>query len=101
MDDYYLNLLDWSSGNVLAVALGASVYLWHAESGAISELMQTAEYDDFITSVSWAADGKHIAVGIHSAEVQIWDADKGVKVFPLMKILQTLHLFSLRKKEHL
>lgn len=29
-DDYYLNLLDWSPNNVLAVALGNSVYLWSA-----------------------------------------------------------------------
>ena len=27
LDDYYLNLLDWSVGNVLAVALGPTVYL--------------------------------------------------------------------------
>ena len=31
LDDYYLNLLSWSqSSNVLAVALGSSVYLWDA-----------------------------------------------------------------------
>jgi cell division cycle protein 20 (cofactor of APC complex) len=30
VDDYYLNLMDWNSGNLLAVALGAHVYLWNA-----------------------------------------------------------------------
>lgn len=30
-DDFYLNLLDWSARNTLAVALGQSVYLWNAE----------------------------------------------------------------------
>lgn len=30
VNDYYLNLLDWSSNNVLAVALGAHIYLWNA-----------------------------------------------------------------------
>ena len=29
-DDYYLNLLDWSSSNVLSVGLGTAVYLWSA-----------------------------------------------------------------------
>ena len=29
-DDYYLNLVDWSSTNMLSVALGGSVYLWSA-----------------------------------------------------------------------
>lgn len=35
VDDYYLNLLDWSSGNILAVCLAQTVYLWNAETGDI------------------------------------------------------------------
>ena len=38
VDDYYLNLLDWSSQNVSAVALGPHVYLWHASTGTIQQL---------------------------------------------------------------
>jgi len=77
LDDYYLNLLDWSSTNVVAVALGPTVYLWNAGSGDIAQLCQTAEgTDDHITSVSWAADGKHVAVGTAHSEVQIWDASR-------------------------
>lgn len=33
MNDYYLNPLDWSQSNVLAVALGYQVFLWNAASG--------------------------------------------------------------------
>lgn len=80
VDDYYLNLLDWSCNNVLAVALGTTVYLWDAESGAISQLMQTNEEDDYVTSVAWAADGNHIGVGINTTEVQIWDSCKGKQI---------------------
>ena len=29
-----------------------------------------------MTSVSWATDGRHVAVGTSSAQVQIWDADR-------------------------
>ena len=29
-DDFYLNLVDWSTQNVLAVGLGSCVYLWSA-----------------------------------------------------------------------
>ena len=29
-DDFYLNLLDWSALNLLAVGLGSAVYLWNA-----------------------------------------------------------------------
>lgn len=34
-DDYYLNLVDWSSSNVLAVALRSSVYLWSASTSKV------------------------------------------------------------------
>jgi len=83
VDDYYLNLIDWSSQNSIAVALGCTVYLWNAGTGAIDQLMQTdVEYDeeDYVTSVNWAPDGKHIAVGTNNAEVQIWDASRARKV---------------------
>ena len=83
VDDYYLNLIDWSSQDSIAVALGCTVYLWNAGTGAIDQLMQTdVEYDeeDYVTSVNWAPDGKHIAVGTNNAEVQIWDASRARKV---------------------
>lgn len=53
----------------MAVALGSSVYLWNAGSGAISHLCTTSTEDDYITSLAWAADGKHISVGTYSAQV--------------------------------
>lgn len=40
IDDYYLNSLDWSSTNMVSVALGNTVYLWNAASGEIAQLMQ-------------------------------------------------------------
>lgn len=38
--------------------------------------MECLEEDDYVTSVAWAADGKHVAVGTASAQVQIWDAGR-------------------------
>ncbi|MCO5554861.1 hypothetical protein L7F22_008397 [Adiantum nelumboides] len=80
LDDYYLNLLDWSSRNVVAVALGNTVYLWHASSGSIEELMQVGEDNGPVTSVSWGPDGKHIAVGLDNGDVQLWDSTAFSKV---------------------
>jgi cell division cycle 20-like protein 1 (cofactor of APC complex) len=34
-DDFYLNLVDWSSQNVLSVGLGACVYLWAAATSQV------------------------------------------------------------------
>jgi cell division cycle protein 20 (cofactor of APC complex) len=35
-DDYYLNLIDWSSENRVAIALGDIAYVWDAESGSVT-----------------------------------------------------------------
>ena len=82
IDDYYLNLLSWSSTNSLAVALTQSVYLWDAGTGGIKELMNLEEdADDYVSSVSWIQEGgTHLAVGTHSNAVQLWDVQAGKQV---------------------
>lgn len=40
-DDFYLNLVDWSAQNVLAVGLGNCVYLWNACSSKASVLISS------------------------------------------------------------
>lgn len=99
LDNYYLNLLDWGSNNQarasntlrswpvhnmvglsqfllacvqVAVALGQAVFLWNANSGTVDEVAACQEgTDDHVTSVAWAADGKHLAVGTNSSVVQV------------------------------
>ena len=73
-DDYYLNLLDWSSSNVLAVGLGSAVYLWNASSGTVDELCSLDE-DEPVTSISWCQDGTHIAIADNNGETHIWDVE--------------------------
>ncbi|KAJ8900071.1 hypothetical protein K2173_024187 [Erythroxylum novogranatense] len=80
MDDFYLNVLDWGSENVLAVALGDTVYLWNALSGYASELVTVEGEDGPITSVRWAPDGYHIAVGLNNSDVQLWDCKDNAKL---------------------
>lgn len=74
-DDFYLNLVDWSSTNVLAVGLMGAVYIWNADNGRVQKLCEVA-HDDAITSVSWSQQGCHLAVGTHRGTTQIWDTDK-------------------------
>lgn len=72
IDDFYLNLLDWGSQDILGVGLGSSVYLWNAASGSVDKLCDLGTADS-ITSLSWIGAGTHIAVGTNSGAVQIWD----------------------------
>jgi cell division cycle protein 20 (cofactor of APC complex) len=76
VDDYYLNLLDWSSRNVLAVALGQTVYLWNAVTGQIDTLMQTSQAGDHVTSLRFGPDGSQIAVGTNTAHTKVYDVEK-------------------------
>jgi cell division cycle protein 20 (cofactor of APC complex) len=79
VDDYYLNLLDWSSGNQVAIGLERNVYVWSAESGTVSSLLETSP-DTYVSSVKWSGDGAHVSVGLGSGEVQIWDVEEGTKL---------------------
>lgn len=71
-DDFYLNLVDWSSQNVLAVGLSTCVYLWNASTSQVTRLCDVGDSDS-ITSVSWLQRGTHLAVGTNRGFVQIWD----------------------------
>lgn len=75
IDDYYLNLLDWSCHNHLAVALGGFVYLWNAATGDIVQLCQTSTPDCYIGSLAWIKEGNYIALGDSNGVVQLWDVD--------------------------
>ncbi|XP_020600246.1 protein FIZZY-RELATED 2-like [Phalaenopsis equestris] len=78
-DDFYLNLVDWSSSNMLAVGLGNCVYLWNASSSKVTKLCDLG-VDDAVCSVGWARQGSHLAVGTSQGIVQIWDASRCKKI---------------------
>jgi cell division cycle protein 20 (cofactor of APC complex) len=79
VDDYYLNLLDWSSGNQVAIGLERNVYVWSAESGTVNSLLETSP-DTYVSSVKWSGDGAYVSVGLGTGEVQIWDVEEGTKL---------------------
>ncbi|GAQ10487.1 WD repeat-containing protein slp1 [Aspergillus lentulus] len=79
LDDYYLNLLDWSSGNQVAIGLERNVYVWSADSGSVSCLLETSP-DTYVSSVKWSGDGAYVGVGLGTGEVQIWDVEEGTKL---------------------
>ncbi|SCV71943.1 BQ2448_4637 [Microbotryum intermedium] len=88
VDDYYLNLLDWSVTNLVAIGLGESVYVWNAESGEVNLLCSVGnsneglidEGDEYICSVKFTEDGTHLAVGLSSGPIQVYDVQAGMLV---------------------
>ncbi|KAI8371283.1 WD40-repeat-containing domain protein [Choanephora cucurbitarum] len=77
-DDYYLNVLDWSKHNVVAVALDKAIYLWNANNGTIRAL--NYEDDDPVASVSWSGDGAYLCVGTTTGDTQIWDVESNTRL---------------------
>ncbi|SAM84876.1 uncharacterized protein UBRO_05934 [Ustilago bromivora] len=83
-NDFYLNLVDWSSKNVLGVGLGTCVYLWSADNSSVTKLCDLKEYsNDVVTGLNWANSGSHLAIGTQKGLVQIWDVEK-------QKLLRTM-----------
>lgn len=82
-DDYYLNLIDWSTQNSLAVGLSSSVYLWNANNSKVTKLCDLGVANT-VTSVSWSLKGPHFSLGTSGGEVQIWDVNK-------MKRIRIMH----------
>ncbi|KAI1179113.1 WD40 repeat-like protein [Nemania sp. FL0916] len=79
IDDYYLNLLDWSTGNQVAIGLERNVYVWSADEGSVSCLLETSP-DTYVSSVKWSDDGAYVGVGLGTGEVQIWDVAESTKI---------------------
>lgn len=74
LDDYYLNLLDWSSRNMVAIGLGTQVYVWNGDTGSVTALMETA-VNSYVSSVKWSSDGGFVAIGTENGDVQLWDIE--------------------------
>ncbi|KAJ3789335.1 WD40 repeat-like protein [Lentinula aff. detonsa] len=73
-EDFYLNLVDWSSTNVLGVGLGTCVYLWTAHNAAVSKLCDLGKSAGSVSSVSWVQKGSTLAVGTLSGALHVYDA---------------------------
>ncbi|KAK9498226.1 hypothetical protein O3M35_004087 [Rhynocoris fuscipes] len=83
-DDFYLNLVDWSSQNVLSVGLGSCVYLWSAYTSQVTRLCDVSADGNNVTSVSWNDRGNLVAVGTNSGYVQVWDVGANKQISKLI-----------------
>ncbi|OWB60893.1 hypothetical protein B5S29_g1776 [[Candida] boidinii] len=77
IDDFYLNLLSWSSDNILAIALENSVYCWNANTGDVD---LASECTEMVTSVGWSDDGYYLSIGLNDGSIEIWDMETKQKL---------------------
>lgn len=86
-DDFYLNLLDWSDNNQIAVALDSSLYVWSGCSSEVSKLYETCQVNDYLCSVSFCEDNK-VSIGNTLGQIKIFDLVKERKSVSLKDILE-------------
>ncbi|KMZ94187.1 cell division cycle protein 20 like [Plasmodium vivax Mauritania I] len=97
VDDFYLNLVDWSRQNVIAVGLRDKLCVWNEGTSRGEEVFtlkrkkkkkkrkkkknqNDKKKKKNITSLRWNLFGNHLAVGLSNGAVQIWDLEKEVKI---------------------
>ena len=85
IDDFYLNLLDWSSKDQIAVGCTTSVVLWNNNKTQSEILLNypcgnLEESENFVekyvSSLIWSNEGDKLAVGHSLGCVEIYDINK-------------------------
>lgn len=74
LDDFYLNLVDWSSEDIIYIGLGDALYSYSVATRCVAEVV--AGESGPVCAVS--SNGSLVAVGRENGDVCICDADKGV-----------------------
>lgn len=76
VDDFYLNLLDWSSKNVVAIALREQAYLWTAHTAEIQRIPCDINNDlIYVSSLGWLHHGNHLVCATDNGKIQLWDVE--------------------------
>ena len=79
LDDFYLNLLDWSSNNDIAVALGNSVHLWCMNQTSESILFTYDSPEKYVSSLIFSNDSSTLAVGTSEGTIELYDLNKNMQ----------------------
>ncbi|OCU02527.1 cell division cycle protein 20 homolog B [Xenopus laevis] len=74
-NDYYLNLLDWNSENLVAIGLKSTAYIFSGDNRTVTQKIYLPSPATYVSSVSWISNGTCLAIGTSSGEVQLWDIE--------------------------
>lgn len=78
-DDFYLNVVDWSRNDNLAVGLGQAVYVWNFHSNRVRKLTEFFGVN-CVSSVSWDPRSDFLGIGTKEGSVSLWDGVKEVSM---------------------
>ena len=74
VDDYYLNLLDWSSTNNVSIGLDNTVYIWSASTNKVYKVHEVPQTSS-ISSVAWNESSTYLSIGENDGRIKIYDVE--------------------------
>lgn len=83
-DDFYLNPIDWSPSNVLAVSLSPQVFLRSEETKKIERVSLASFPFGDPTSLKFSSENI-LAIGFTNGDLGLWDCVKGVNLRKLTR----------------
>lgn len=75
-DDFYLNLVDWSKQNIVAVGLENKLYTWNAKYSDVSFISELSNEENYYTSLSFNSDGQYLISSSTDGNIFIRDIEK-------------------------
>ena len=75
MDDFYVNVIDWSINHNLAVGLGNTTYLWNFFTNEVEKIFEF-DFSNLMTSLGWDFRSETLALGSLTGQVNIFDPVK-------------------------
>ncbi|KAM6230014.1 LOW QUALITY PROTEIN: cell division cycle protein 20 homolog B [Porphyrio hochstetteri] len=74
-NDYYLNILDWTLEDLIAIAVGHVAHIWNGGTLQAIESIDLNSSYKYISSLAWIKEGTCLAIGTSDGEVQLWDIE--------------------------
>ncbi|XP_013395888.1 cell division cycle protein 20 homolog [Lingula anatina] len=76
-NDLNVNVMDWSSQNMIGIALEDQVYCWRRDIGECIQVpVELTEEDDYVMALGFNPDGSLLALGSTPDDIEIWNLEK-------------------------
>lgn len=79
LDDFYVNVIDWSLQHNVAVGLGNTAYLWNFFSGGVEKVYEFDPHN-LVTSLCWDMRSEALVLGGLNGRIEVLDLEKKVHV---------------------
>ncbi|KAF9763030.1 Cell division cycle protein 20 like protein [Nosema granulosis] len=74
LDDYYLNLLDWNSSDLISIGLNEAVYVYNNQTKNVEEIYTCNAQSNYISSVK--SNNNVVAIGLSDGNLVFYDLEK-------------------------